>query len=74
MTMPFYLFRFTWMISSLVALLMCFVKILGNDGVTNVQDRRTNLFLRYLSQANEAMYLCTASQVHEGPGEEVQHG
>jgi hypothetical protein len=63
------------MISSLVALLMCFVKILGNDGgVPDVHDRRTNLFLRYLSQANEAMYLCTASQVHEGPGEEVQHG
>jgi hypothetical protein len=63
------------MISSLVALLMCFVKILGNDGgVPDVQDRRTNLFLRYLSQANEAMYLCTSSQVYEGPGEEVQHG
>jgi hypothetical protein len=31
----------------------------------------TNLFLRYLSQPNEAGYLRTSSPVHKGPDEEV---
>jgi hypothetical protein len=30
-------------------------------------------FLRYPSEANEARYLRTSGQVHEGPNEEVQH-
>jgi hypothetical protein len=49
---------------------------LGNDGerVPNVHDGRTNLFLRYPSQANKAGHLRTSSQVHEGPDDEVQHG
>jgi hypothetical protein len=37
-------------------------------------DGRTNLFLRYPSEANEARYLRASSQVYEGPNEEVQHG
>jgi hypothetical protein len=31
-------------------------------------------FFRYPSQVNKARYLRTSGQVHEGPGEEVQHG
>jgi hypothetical protein len=31
-------------------------------------------FLRYPSEANEARYLRTSGQVHEGPNEEIQHG
>jgi hypothetical protein len=42
------------------------VKFLGNDGgVSDVHDGRTNIFLRYPSQANEASYLHTSSQVHK---------
>jgi hypothetical protein len=45
----------------------------GNDGegVLDIHDWRTSIFLRYPSQANEARYLHTSSQVHEGPNEEV---
>jgi hypothetical protein len=54
--------------------LKCSCQVLGNDrGVSDVHDGRTNLFLRYLSQANKARYLRTSSQVHEAP-DEVQHG
>jgi hypothetical protein len=51
------------------------VKFLENDeeGVPDVHDGRTNIFLRYPSQANKVRYLRTSSQVHEGPDEEVQH-
>jgi hypothetical protein len=47
-----------------------------NDGeyVSDIHDERTNLFLRYPSEANEARYIRASSQVHEGPIEEVQHG
>jgi hypothetical protein len=40
---------------------------LKNDGerVSDVNDGRTNLFLRYQSQANKVRYLRTSSQVHE---------
>jgi hypothetical protein len=41
--------------------------------ISDVHDRRTNLFLRYLSEANEARYIRASSQVHEGTNEEVQH-
>jgi hypothetical protein len=46
-----------------------------NDGerVLDVNDGRTNIFLRYPSQANEAGDVCTSSQVHEGFDEEIQH-
>jgi hypothetical protein len=49
---------------------------LGNDGegVSDVHNGRTNIFLRYPSLENEARYLCTSSQVHKGADEEVQHG
>jgi hypothetical protein len=59
-----------------VALLTLCVRFLGNDGdgVLDVHDGRTNLFLSYLSQANEARYLRTSSQVHEGTNEEVRLG
>jgi hypothetical protein len=64
------------MISSLVALLTFLCQVFRNDGerVSDVHDGRTNLFLRYPSQANEVRYLHTSSQVHEGPDEEVQYG
>jgi hypothetical protein len=58
-----------------VALLICLCHVSRNDGgVPDVHDGRTNLFLRYPSEANEARYLRTSSQVHEGPDVEVQHG
>jgi hypothetical protein len=52
------------------------VQISRNDGewVPDVHDGKTNLLLRYPSEANEARYLRASSQVHEGPNEEVQHG
>jgi hypothetical protein len=55
---------------------MCLCQFLGNDGerVPYVHDGRTNIFLRYPSQANKAGHLRTLSQVHEGPDEEIQHG
>jgi hypothetical protein len=36
--------------------------------------RELTFFLRYPSQANEARYIRTSRQVHEGLDEEVQHG
>jgi hypothetical protein len=44
------------------------VKFSGNDGerVPDVHEDRTNLFLRYPSQASEAGDVYTSSQVHEG--------
>jgi hypothetical protein len=62
-----------WMISSLVALLTLLCQVLGNYGerVTDVHDGRTNIFLRYSSEADEARHLRTLSQVHERPDEEV---
>jgi hypothetical protein len=42
--------------------------------VSDVHDRRANLFLRYSSEANEGSHLHTSSQVHERFDEEVQHG
>jgi hypothetical protein len=52
------------------------VKFSGNDGerVLDIHDERTNLFLRYSSEADEARNLHTSSQVHERPDKEVQHG
>jgi hypothetical protein len=52
------------------------VKFLGNDGdgVLDVHDGRTKLFLRYPSQANKSRYLHTSSHVHEGHDKEVQYG
>jgi hypothetical protein len=52
------------------------VKFSGNDGegVPDVHDETTNLFLRYSSEANEARNLHTSSQVHERSYEEIQHG
>jgi hypothetical protein len=55
MVMTFYLFRFTWMISSLVALLK-FSENYG-EGVPDVHDGRTKIFLRYQSEADEAKHL-----------------
>jgi hypothetical protein len=50
------------------------VKFSGNDGerISDVHDGRTNIFLRYLSEIDEARYLRTSSKVHERP-DEVQH-
>jgi hypothetical protein len=42
---------------------------LKQEGVLDVHDGRTNLFLRYSSEVNEARHLCTSSQVHERPDE-----
>jgi hypothetical protein len=39
-----------------------------------MHDGRTNIFLRYLTEANEVRYLRSSSQVHEGHNEEIQHG
>jgi hypothetical protein len=52
------------------------VKFSCNDGelVPDVHDGRTNLFLRYPSQANKRGHICTSSQVHEGRDQEVCHG
>jgi hypothetical protein len=76
MTIIFYSFRFTWMISFLVVFSCACVKFLGNDGkqVPDVHDGRTNLFLSYPSQANEAGHLRTLSQVHKELDEEIQYG
>jgi hypothetical protein len=55
---------------------MCLRQVSGNDGewVPNVHNGRSNLFLGYPSQANEAGHFCTLSQVHEELDEEIQHG
>jgi hypothetical protein len=44
------------------------------EWVPDVYDGRTNLFLRYPSEATKARYLHPSCQVHKGLDEEVQHG
>jgi hypothetical protein len=52
------------------------VKLSGNDGeqVPYVNDGKTNLFLKYPSQANKASHFHTSSQLPEELDEEIQHG
>jgi hypothetical protein len=49
-----------------------FQKIMENEFQMSMMGELT--FFRYLSQANEARYLRTSSQVYECPNEEVQCG
>jgi hypothetical protein len=46
----------------------------NGKGVSDVHDGRTNIFLRYSSEVNEARHLHTSNQVYERPDEEVQYG
>jgi hypothetical protein len=46
-----------------------FQEIIENE--FQMSDRRTNLFLRYPCQENEACHFRTSSQVHEGLDEEI---
>jgi hypothetical protein len=55
------------------SLVSSFYEMMENEFLMSMMGELT-FFLRYLSQANEARYLCTSSQVHEGLDEEVQHG
>jgi hypothetical protein len=49
------------------SLVSSFQEIMENK--FQMSDERANIFLRYSSQANEVRYLCTSSQVYEGPNE-----
>ncbi|WVZ84797.1 hypothetical protein U9M48_031784 [Paspalum notatum var. saurae] len=60
-----YLTRFTWMISSLVALLMLCVAI------RDEHDGRVSVLPWAPDQANTIGYLCPPEQVHEGPTPKV---
>jgi hypothetical protein len=52
------------------SLLSNFQEMVENEFQMSMND----IFLMYPSQANEARYLNTSSQLHEGPNKEVQHG
>jgi hypothetical protein len=55
------------------SLVSSFQEIMENEFQMSMMGELT-FFLRYPSQANEARYLHTSSQVHEGLDEEVQLG
>jgi hypothetical protein len=55
------------------SLVCSFQKMIENEFQISMMEELT-FFLRYSSQTNEARYIHTSSQVHEGPDEEVQYG
>jgi hypothetical protein len=55
------------------SLVSSFQEMMENEFQMSMMGELT-FFLRYSSQANEARYFHTSSQVHKRPNKKVQHG